>query len=90
VRVCSTGLCGRRRISRRSTSAPETRDARDADPGLYAEIPYEQMTRERQEGYRSLIETRGALGGPNKIRAHNPKLAKVMGSRSEAGGTAGP
>ena len=42
------------------------------------------MTRKRQEGYRSLIETRGALGGPNKIRLHNPKLAKVMGSRSEA------
>ena len=26
-----------------------------------------------------LIETRGALGGPNKIWVHNPKLAKVMG-----------
>jgi len=58
--------------------------------GRYAEIPYEQMTRERQAGSRSPIETRGALGGPNKIWAHNPKLAKVMGSRSEAGGTAGP
>jgi hypothetical protein len=52
--------------------------------GRYAEIPYEQMIRERQEGYRSLIKTRGALGGPNKIWAHNPKLAKVIGSRSEA------
>jgi 4-carboxymuconolactone decarboxylase len=47
--------------------------------GRYAEIPYDQMTPEQQEGYRSLIETRGALGGPNKIWVHNPKLAKVMG-----------
>ena len=47
--------------------------------GRYAEIPYDQMTPEQQEGYRSLIETRGALGGPNKILVHNPKLAKVAG-----------
>jgi len=47
--------------------------------GRYAEIPYDPMTPEQQEGYRSLIETRGALGGPNKIWVHNPKLAKVMG-----------
>ena len=47
--------------------------------GRYSEIPYDQMTPEQQEGYRSLIETRGALGGPNKIWVHNPKLAKVMG-----------
>jgi 4-carboxymuconolactone decarboxylase len=47
--------------------------------GRYVEIPYEQMTPEQQEGYRSLIETRGALGGPNKIWVHNPKLAKVAG-----------
>ena len=47
--------------------------------GRYGEIPYEQMASEQQEGYRSLIETRGALGGPNKIWVHNPKLAKVMG-----------
>ena len=47
--------------------------------GRYAEIPYEQMTPEQQEGYRALIETRGRLPGPNKIYVHNPKLAKVMG-----------
>jgi 4-carboxymuconolactone decarboxylase len=47
--------------------------------GRYAEIPYEQMTPEQQEGYRSLIETRGRLPGPNKIYVHNPKLVKVMG-----------
>lgn len=47
--------------------------------GRYAEIPYEEMTPEQQEGYRSLIAARGALGGPNKIWVHNPKLAKVMG-----------
>jgi len=47
--------------------------------GRYAEIPYEQMTPEQQEGYRSLLETRGRLPGPNKIYVHNPKLVKVMG-----------
>ena len=47
--------------------------------GRYTEIPYEQMTPEQQEGHRSLIETRGALGGPNRIWVHNPKLAKVAG-----------
>ena len=48
--------------------------------GRYTEIPYDQMTPEQQEGYRSLIETRGRLPGPNKIYVHNPKLAKVIGS----------
>src|SRR6266436_6299337 len=47
--------------------------------GRYAEIPYDQMTPEQQDAYRSLIETRGRLPGPNKIWVHNPKLAKVMG-----------
>ena len=47
--------------------------------GRYAEIPYDQMTPEQQQAYRSLIETRGRLPGPNKIYVHNPKLAKVMG-----------
>ena len=47
--------------------------------GRYAEIPYEQMTPEQQEGYRSLIETRGRLPGPNKIYVENPGLVKVMG-----------
>jgi 4-carboxymuconolactone decarboxylase len=47
--------------------------------GRYAEIPYDQMTPEQQEGYRSLIETRGRLPGPSKIYVHNPKLAKVVG-----------
>jgi hypothetical protein len=47
--------------------------------GRYAEIPYEQMTPEQQEGYRSLIETRGRLPGPTKIWVHNPKLAKAAG-----------
>jgi 4-carboxymuconolactone decarboxylase len=47
--------------------------------GRYAEIPYDQMTPEQQEGYRSLIETRGRLPGPAKIYVHNPKLAKVLG-----------
>jgi 4-carboxymuconolactone decarboxylase len=47
--------------------------------GRYTEIPYDQMTPEQQEGYLSLIETRGRLPGPNKIYVHNPKLAKVMG-----------
>ena len=30
--------------------------------GRYAEIPYDKMTPEQQEGYRSLIEARGRLG----------------------------
>lgn len=47
--------------------------------GRYAEIPYDQMTPEQQEGFRVLMETRGRLPGPNKIYVHNPKLAKVMG-----------
>ena len=48
--------------------------------GRYAEIPYDKMTPEQQEGYRSLIETRGArLPGPNKIYVENPRLAKVIG-----------
>jgi hypothetical protein len=47
--------------------------------GRYAEIPYDQMTPEQQEGYRSLMEARGRLPGPNKIYVHNPKLVKVMG-----------
>jgi 4-carboxymuconolactone decarboxylase len=36
------------------------------------------MTPEQQDAYRTLIETRGRLPGPNKIYVHNPKLAKVM------------
>ena len=47
--------------------------------GRYAEIPYDQMTPEQQDGYRSLIETRGQVGGPSKIWLHNPKLAKAAG-----------
>jgi 4-carboxymuconolactone decarboxylase len=47
--------------------------------GRYAEIPYDRMTPEQQEGYRSLIETRGQLGGPSRIWVHNPKLAKAAG-----------
>jgi 4-carboxymuconolactone decarboxylase len=45
--------------------------------GRYAEIPYDAMTPEQQEAYRFAVETRGPLGGPNKIWVHNPKLAKV-------------
>ena len=47
--------------------------------GRYAEIPYERMTPEQQAGYRSLVESRGAVGGPNKISVHDPNLANVMG-----------
>jgi 4-carboxymuconolactone decarboxylase len=45
--------------------------------GRYAEIPYDRMTPEQQEAYRFAVETRGPLGGPNKIWVHNPKLANV-------------
>ena len=47
--------------------------------GRYAEIPYEKMSPEQQEGYKSMIEARGRLPGPTKIWVHNPKLAKVAG-----------
>ena len=47
--------------------------------GRYAEIPYDEMTPEQQEGYRSMIEARGRLPGPAKIWVHNPKLSKVIG-----------
>jgi 4-carboxymuconolactone decarboxylase len=46
--------------------------------GRYAEIPYDEMTPEQQEGYRLINEARGRLPGPNKIYVHNPGLAKVM------------
>jgi 4-carboxymuconolactone decarboxylase len=47
--------------------------------GRYAEIPYDQMTPEQQDGYRAMIESRGRLPGPTKIWVHNPKLAKAAG-----------
>ena len=48
--------------------------------GRYAEIPYDQMTPEQQEGYHSLLETRGGrLPGPTKIYVQNPRLAKAIG-----------
>jgi 4-carboxymuconolactone decarboxylase len=47
--------------------------------GRYAEIPYEKMTPEQQQGFNSLMESRGRLPGPAKIYVHNPKLAKVLG-----------
>jgi 4-carboxymuconolactone decarboxylase len=47
--------------------------------GRYAEIPYDKMTPEQQEGYRAMVEARGRLPGPNRIYVHNPNLAKVVG-----------
>jgi 4-carboxymuconolactone decarboxylase len=47
--------------------------------GRYAEIPYDKMTPEQQEGFNALMESRGRLPGPAKIYVHNPKLAKVLG-----------
>ena len=47
--------------------------------GRYAEIPYDKMTPEQQEGYQAMLEARGRLPGPNKIFVHNPKLSKVIG-----------
>jgi len=47
--------------------------------GRYAEIPYDKMTAEQQEGYKAMIAARGRLPGPTKIWVHNPKLAKVAG-----------
>src|SRR5919106_4705551 len=47
--------------------------------GRYAEIPFEKMSPEQQEGYKAMIEARGRLPGPTKIWVHNPRLAKVAG-----------
>ena len=47
--------------------------------GRYAEIPYDEMTAEQQQGYRALLETGDPLGGPPKIWVHSPKLAKATG-----------
>ena len=46
--------------------------------GRYAEIPVDKMTKEQQEGYRSMVEgPRGRLPGPYKIWVHNPKLVRA-------------
>jgi 4-carboxymuconolactone decarboxylase len=45
--------------------------------GRFTELPLDQMTQEQQEAYRFAVETRGPLGGPNKIWVYNPKLAMV-------------
>jgi len=47
--------------------------------GRYAEIPVDKMTPEQQEGFKSLMESRGRLPGPAKTYVHKPKLAKVLG-----------
>lgn len=47
--------------------------------GRYAEIPYDQMTPEQQDGYTALTAARGRLPGPWKIWVHNPKLANAAG-----------
>src|SRR6266404_2171494 len=69
---------------RRKRDMPETPTF-----GRYAEIPYEEMTPEQQEGYRFLVELRGAAGGPSKIWVHNPKLTKAsapLGAHFHPGG----
>ena len=43
--------------------------------GRYAEIPFDAMTKEQQDGYRFLVEgPRGRLPGPYKVWVNNPKL----------------
>jgi 4-carboxymuconolactone decarboxylase len=57
--------------------------------GRFAEIPYDEVTPEQQVGYRFLVETRGAAGGPSKIWVHNPKLVKAsapLGAHFHPGG----
>jgi 4-carboxymuconolactone decarboxylase len=68
---------GRSRIRRQSTLGRKPEMPDTPTFGRYAEIPYNQMTPEQQEAYRSLIEIRGQVGGPSKIWVHNPKLAKA-------------
>jgi 4-carboxymuconolactone decarboxylase len=61
------------------SSAEEAVMAQAPTYGRYAEIPYDDMTPEQQEGFRALMESRGRLPGPAKIYVHNAKLAKVLG-----------
>ena len=43
--------------------------------GRYAEIPFDRMTPQQQEGYRFLVDgPRGRLPGPYKVWVHNPRL----------------
>src|ERR1700756_4283328 len=77
--VAATELMGFDPSHRRDFSTGDCPMSDTPTFGRYAEIPYDQMTPEQQDAYRSLIETRGRLPGPNKIWVHNPKLAKVMG-----------
>jgi 4-carboxymuconolactone decarboxylase len=51
--------------------------------GRYAEIPYDQMTPQQQEGYHSLVAAEGRapgsrLPGPLKIWVNNPNLSTAM------------
>jgi 4-carboxymuconolactone decarboxylase len=54
--------------------------------GRFAEIPYDQLTPEQQEAYRSLIDAEGLEPGaalpsaPLKIWMSNPKLSKAVAS----------
>ncbi|MGH7093336.1 MAG: hypothetical protein ACREFB_07370, partial [Stellaceae bacterium] len=66
-------------LPRQNNAIPARRHNMAETPtfGRYAEIPYDQMTPEQQDGYRSLMEARGRRPGPNKIYVHNPKLVKV-------------
>ena len=61
----------------RYTTDEETEMPETPTFGRYAEISYEQMTTEQQEGYQFVKEVRGQVGGPSKIWIHNPKLAKA-------------
>jgi 4-carboxymuconolactone decarboxylase len=46
--------------------------------GRYPELAVDKMTKEQQEGYRSMVEgPRGRLPGPYKIWVHNPKLVRA-------------
>src|SRR5258708_3096107 len=68
------------------TKPKEQAEAAELQPtfGRYAEIPYDQMTPEQQEGYHELLRSIGGepgtqLAGPLKIWVNNPKLATAMG-----------
>jgi 4-carboxymuconolactone decarboxylase len=68
------------------TKPKEQTEAAELQPtfGRYAEIPYDQMTPEQQEGYHELLRSIGGepgtqLPGPLKIWVNNPKLATAMG-----------
>ena len=86
LRVDMTGVA----VARCTGQSTPARDPNMPDAptfGRYAEIPYDRMTPEQQDGYRALIEARGALGGAAKLRAAGPFYRSAFSKALSAAGT---